>query len=92
MFELNWESAKWTPITRKLVNQSHSKPFIQIPFRILIIPFPILVGYFMSLQESGRKELGGAEGAELVQYSRYYRSALHECVIALKKKAEGERD
>jgi hypothetical protein len=44
----------------------------------------------MSLQEAGCKEVGGVEGAELVQYSRYYRSALHECVIALKKKAEGE--
>ena len=46
----------------------------------------------MSLQEAACKELGGVEGAELVQYSRYYRSALHECVIALKKKAEGETD
>ena len=43
----------------------------------------------MDLQEaaaSGR----GLEGVELVHYSRYYRSALHECVLALKKKAEGE--
>ena len=46
----------------------------------------------MSLQEAGCKEVGGVEGAELVQYSRYYRSALHECVTALKKKAEGERN
>ena len=46
----------------------------------------------MSLQEAAHKELGGVEGAELVQYSRYYRSALHECVIALKKKAEGETE
>ena len=27
VFEVNWESAKWSPITRKLVNQSHSKSF-----------------------------------------------------------------
>ncbi len=46
----------------------------------------------MSLQEAAGKEQGGVEGAELVQYSRYYRSALHECVIALKKKAEGETE
>ena len=46
----------------------------------------------MSLQEASHKELGVMEGAELVQYSRYYRSALHECVLALKKKAEGERE
>lgn len=44
----------------------------------------------MSLQEAAGKEQGGVEGVELVQYSRYYRSALHECVIALKKKADGE--
>ena len=25
VFEVDWESAKWSPITRKLVNQSHSK-------------------------------------------------------------------
>lgn len=93
VFEVNWESAKWSPIIRKLVNQSHSKSFISCStFSSLYSPFLILAGYFMSLQEAAGKEQGGVEGAELVQYSRYYRSALHECVIALKKKAEGETE
>ena len=43
----------------------------------------------MDLQKAGASERG-LEGVELVHYSRYYRSALHECVIALKKKAMGE--
>ena len=43
----------------------------------------------MDLQKAGASERG-LEGVELVHYSRYYRSALHECVIALKKKAKGE--
>ena len=72
---------------------SSGKPFIRLcPIPDLHYRIPILAGYFMSLQEAGCKEMGGLEGAELVQYSRYYRSALHECVIALKKKAEGERN
>lgn len=43
----------------------------------------------MNLQEAAGREQG-LEGAELLHYSRYYRSALHECVMGLKKKAEGK--
>ena len=41
VFEMNWESAKWSPITRKLVNQSHSRLFIH-PYPILHPHYPIL--------------------------------------------------
>jgi hypothetical protein len=36
VFEVDWESAEWSPITRRLVNQSHSKPFIG---RTIHVPF-----------------------------------------------------
>lgn len=45
----------------------------------------------MDLQEAASKEQG-VEGVELVHYSRYYRSALHECVLGLKEKAQGRTD
>lgn len=43
----------------------------------------------MSLQSAGRKA-EGLESGDLLKYSRLYRSALHECMLSLKKMAAGE--
>ena len=43
----------------------------------------------MSLQSSSR-EGEGLEPNDLVRYSRLYRSALHECVLGLRKMAASE--
>jgi nuclear pore complex protein Nup85 len=40
-------------------------------------------GYFMSMHEVARSG-AGLQGSEVLLYSRYFRSALHECVLALR--------
>lgn len=41
-------------------------------------------GYFMSLREAVRSGVE-LQGSELLRYSRCFRSALHECVLALRE-------
>jgi hypothetical protein len=42
-------------------------------------------GYFMSLHEAGREGEGQSlQGSDILLYSRYFRSALHECVLGLR--------
>lgn len=41
-------------------------------------------GYFMSLREAVRSGVG-LQGSDLLLYSRLFRSALHECVLALRE-------
>lgn len=48
-------------------------------------------GYFMSLQSCSR-EGEGLEPSDLVRYNRLYRSALHECVLGLRKMATNNDD
>ena len=48
-----------------------------------------LIGYFMSLQEQAASGQEMA-GKQFVRFSRLYRSALHECVLGLKKKSTGK--
>ena len=49
----------------------------------------------MALHEAGREREGeGLQASDILLYSRYYRSALHECVLGLKqqeKSGSGER-
>ena len=62
---------------------------------IIINPFLSIChahsGYFMSLQSCSR-EGEGLEPNDLVRYSHLYRSALHECVVGLRKMACSEDD
>ncbi|CAI8026143.1 Nuclear pore complex protein Nup85 [Geodia barretti] len=42
-------------------------------------------GYFLSLHEAGREGEGQSlQGSDILLYSRYFRSALHECVLGLR--------
>ncbi len=46
-------------------------------------------GYFMSLQKQSREGEGVSDDL-LVEYSQFYRSSLHECVLGLQMKTEGK--
>ena len=77
--EASWDAAQWNSITRRLANQSHGNSCIP-PLAPHLLPLP---GYFMSLREAAR-EGGVLQGSDILLYSRYYRSALHECVLGLR--------
>ena len=46
----------------------------------------------MSLHEVGEKEGESVQPSDALLYSRYYRSALHECVLGLRAGREEQAD
>lgn len=82
---VSWDAAQWNSITRRLANQSHGihLSLSHSPTQSSSTPSSSS-GYFMSLREAVRSGVE-LQGSELLLYSRHFRSALHECVLALRE-------
>ncbi|CAI8026146.1 Nuclear pore complex protein Nup85 [Geodia barretti] len=80
--QVSWDAAQWNSITRRLANQSHGTNHCVVLSTFVL---SISSGYFLSLHEAGREGEGQSlQGSDILLYSRYFRSALHECVLGLR--------
>ena len=76
--EIEWSSIVWNEPVRRLINQSHG---LSLGLSICL-SISIYIAFFTKLQGLGQGEV---DPKEVVEFSRLYRSVLHECILGLQK-------
>lgn len=76
--EIEWSSIVWNEPVRRLISQSHGL-FLYLYVCLFI---GLCVAFFVKLQGLGQGEV---DPKEVVEFSRLYRSVLHECILGLQK-------